>query len=130
MGMLETIGSYTKLTSQVKLQKHAKGSRPYYFDEPAVDRLLAMILALASEVSVSRDRQDTLERLISDKGLLSQNEIEDFQPTKEILAERDARREHYLGQILRIVDIDAADMGRNDVSPAWEKVINSVTETN
>lgn len=112
-----------------KLQKHAKGQRPNFFDDPAVDKLLAMLLASFGEVSVLRDRLDTVERLIEEKALFSRAEIENYKPSKGVLAERDEQREQYLSQVLRIIDIDVDNdqMGRNDESPEWQSVIDSVT---
>ena len=113
-----------------KLQKHAKGQRPSFFDDPAVDKLLAMLLASCGETSVLRDRVDTLERLIEEKGLLSRAEVDNYQPSKAVIAERDEQREQYLSQVLRIIDIDVDNeqMGRNDESPEWQSVIDAVVE--
>ena len=47
----------------------AKGRRPYFFDDPAVDKLLAMTMALAGELAVTRERLDTVERILAEKGL-------------------------------------------------------------
>ena len=114
------------MTEPVTLQKHAKGSRPQFFSDPAIDKLLAMVMALAGEVSVLRDRNDTWERLAEDKGLLERSEIEAFRPDKQVLAERDAWREEFLSQILRIIDVDADTMERNDLSERWQSVIDDV----
>ena len=47
----------------LELQKKAKGERPRYFEDPAIDKVLSITLALAGEVAVLRDRVDTIERL-------------------------------------------------------------------
>lgn len=112
--------------ANVSLPKHAKGVRPQFFNDPTSDKLLAMVMALAGEVSVMRDRNDTLERLIDAKGLIDKNEIETYRPSKEVIAERDAWRQEYLSHILRIVDLDADKMGRNDVSSEWQEIMDSV----
>ena len=112
----------------VELPKHAKGERPYFFDDPAVDKLLAMLLAMAGELSVLRDRQDTLERIIEEKGLISRLEVESYEPDKNVIAERDAQREEYLKQILRIVDVEISGMGKNDLSDEWQQVIDQVSK--
>jgi hypothetical protein len=109
-----------------KLPKHSKGVRPQFFNDPTSDKLLAMVMALAGEVSVMRDRNDTLERLIDAKGLINKSEIESYRPSKEVIAERDAWRQEYLSHILRIVDLDSNDMGRNDVSEEWQGIMDSV----
>jgi hypothetical protein len=113
-------------TGGVKLNKHAKGPRPQYFSDPASDKLLAMVMALAGEVSVMRDRNDTLERLIETKGLIDRSEIDTYKPSKEIMAERDSWRGSYLSHILRIVDLDTGDMGRNDISSEFQDIMDSV----
>lgn len=114
------------MNAQARLQKHAKGSRPYFFEDPAIDKLVAMLLALVGEVSVMRDRQDTLERLIVEASSISLDDIEQYEPSETVLAERDERRDQYLNQILRIVDIDTSDMRQNDLSPDWQRVIDAV----
>jgi hypothetical protein len=86
----------------------AKGKRPIYFENPETDKLLAMVLALAEEVSVLRDRLDTIERLTQAKGLLAQAEIDAYQPDPQAAAERDQQRAAYIARILRIVQADKA----------------------
>ena len=46
------------------LKRKAKGERPYFFDDPNVDKLVSMIMGLAGETSVLMDRVDTIERLL------------------------------------------------------------------
>lgn len=116
------------MSKTVELVKHAKGTRPQFFPDAASDKLLAMVMALAGEVSVLRDRNDTLERLIEEKGVLKRAEIEDYKPTKAVYAERDAWREEYLGHILRIMDLDDADMDKNDTSSQWNSIIKRVNK--
>jgi hypothetical protein len=72
--------------------RRAKGNRPYYFDDPAIDQLHAAFLALAAEVSVAYERIDTLERLLERTGTVSRKDVEGFRPEPEAAAERDARR--------------------------------------
>ena len=111
-----------------ELPKHSKGERPYFFDDPAVDKLLAMLLAMAGELSVLRDRLDTLERIVEEKGLINRQDIESYEPDKNVIAERDAQREEYLKQILRIVDVEISGMGKNDLSNEWQQVIDQVSK--
>ena len=40
--------------------KRAKGKRPEYFDDFAIDRLMSIVMALVAEVSVVRQRLDTI----------------------------------------------------------------------
>ena len=78
-----------------------KGRNPHFFDDPNTDRLLTMVMELASEVSVMRDRLDTHERLAAQKGLYSEDDIESFQPSEEDAASREARRGRFLDRLLK-----------------------------
>jgi len=89
-----------------KLPRKAKGERPYFFEDPAVDKLLAMLMALAGEVSVLRDRLDTVERLAQEHDLFKQTDIESYRPSDEVLVARAARREEFLSEITRIVQAE------------------------
>lgn len=85
------------------MAKKATGKRPIYFENPETDKLLAMVLALAEEVSVLRDRLDTIERLAQIKGLLSAAEIDAYQPDEVAAAEREQQRSAFVARILQIV---------------------------
>ncbi|OJJ25386.1 hypothetical protein BI308_11345 [Roseofilum reptotaenium AO1-A] len=80
--------------------KKAKGKRPVYLDNAKVDRLLTMIMTLASEVSVLHDRLDTLERLAQEKGILSLEDIEAYQPDEQTQQQREQWRQAYLERLL------------------------------
>ena len=75
--------------------------RPIAGLDPAEDRLLAMIAALASEVTMLRQRIDTVERLAEAAGVFSRADIEAFAPSPEAGAERDALRRRAIEKIFR-----------------------------
>jgi hypothetical protein len=91
----------------------AKGPRPYFFDDANVDKLLAMIMALAGEVSVLRERLDTHERLAKTQTWADTDNIEAYEPAAEIKLERDNGRTAYLARVLRIVTDDLEQLKRN-----------------
>lgn len=85
-----------------KLPLHPiKGRNPHFFDDPNTDRLLTMVMELASEMSVMRDRLDTHERLAARNGVYSENDIEDFEPTEDEATARAAWRDKFLDRILK-----------------------------
>jgi hypothetical protein len=86
----------------VKLPLTTKGKRPSFFDDPAIDQMMTFILELTAEVSVMRERLDTVERLLDAQGSVTRAAIEDYQPTPEVEAERNAWREAYLKRVLRM----------------------------
>jgi hypothetical protein len=78
------------------------GQRPYFLN-PDVERVLAITMAVAQELSVARERIDTLERLLELHGILARTEIDDFVPTRQEAAERGGWIQEYLVRVLRIV---------------------------
>ena len=105
-----------------RLKRKARGERPYFFDDPTVDKVVSMVMGLAGEVAVARDRLDTIERLLETKGLLKRAEIEAYEPTAVVMAERAAWCESFLGEILRIVEIDLDAVATGDTRPYDEAI--------
>ena len=105
------------MSEQPKLKRKAKGERPYFFEDPSVDKLLAMLMGLAGEVSVMRDRMDTMERLAEERNLFTQTDIQNFQPSEAALKERAERREVFLGEITRIIQAELEGMQESDGAP-------------
>ncbi|MGD9603513.1 MAG: hypothetical protein AB7O21_14265 [Gammaproteobacteria bacterium] len=110
-----------------RLKRKARGERPYFFDDPSVDKAVAMIMGLAGEVAVLRDRQDTVERLLDARGVLRQHEIEAYVPPAEVAAERAAWRERFLGEVLRIIEIELEAERTGDQAP-YDEAIRLVVE--
>jgi hypothetical protein len=81
----------------------AKGQRPYFLEDKAVERVLNITMAVASEVAVMHERLDTIERLLSSKNILQNAEIEAFVPDATQAEERQRWHASYIARILRIV---------------------------
>jgi hypothetical protein len=80
-----------------------KGKRPWFYESKEAERVLNIALALAQELSVTRERLDTLERLLQAKGLMSQAEIDSYVPNKAVATERGLSTQAYLARVLRII---------------------------
>jgi hypothetical protein len=94
--------------------RRAKGKRPDYFDDPAVDRLLSIVMALVGEVSVQRQRADTLERLLETKNVLTREEIERFVPDRAAAEERGVATKAYIARVMRGVQQAMEAMAADD----------------
>lgn len=110
-----------------KLKRKAKGERPYFFDDPAIDKLLAMLMGLAGEVSVLRDRLDTVERLAEQNKLFTRTEVESYQPDEAALKERAERRAVFLGEVTRIIEAELEGMQDEDDAP-YSQALDMVTK--
>ena len=98
------------MSDKSEIKRVAKADRPpFYPDEPAAEKILAMVTALATEVAVLRERQDTFERIAEDKGYVLASEIENFQPSAEDAAQRRQWRNAYLDRVFHVLldDVDA-----------------------
>lgn len=81
----------------------AKGQRPYFFDDPAVERVLSITMAVAGEVAVLRERLDTIERLMEAGRPVTKAAIDAFKPTDDEARERQEWHAAYVARILRII---------------------------
>lgn len=98
----------------IRIARVAKGKKPQYFADPATDKLLWMTISLMQELSVTRDRLDTVERLLERGKLLRTRDIEDYAPTGQPAAERDIRRAAYIERVMRALQAERDDQGRAD----------------
>ena len=81
--------------------KKAKGKRPEYFADPESERMLSILMAVVGEVSVLRERMDTVERLLEAKGSISRDDIESYVPDKQAAYERGAMTREYIYRVMR-----------------------------
>lgn len=81
----------------------AKGERPYFFDDPAVERVFSITLAVATELAVMRERVDTIERLLEAGQPVSKASIDAFRPDSDAARERQLWHAEYIARIFRIV---------------------------
>lgn len=68
-----------------------------FFSDPAIDRLMTTVLALAGEVHVSRTRQRALESLLVKANVITPEALEAWQPS----APERAQAEAELAQMVR-----------------------------
>ena len=107
---------------KIKLPRTAKGKKPQYFEDPTVDKLLSMVLTLMGELSVTRDRLDTVEQLIEKNGLFKVDDIETYDIPEEVNHARMERRSAYIARVLKCVQdeleaLQSKDEGQNTELP-------------
>ena len=102
----------------VRLPRSSKGKRPTFFpDEPAADRLLTMVMALATDVAALRERLDTVECLAEQKGLVLGEEIESYEPSIEDRERREAWRQAFMDRLLQVLADEVAAGGAQPRPP-------------
>ena len=67
---------------------------PAFFDNPAIDNLIAVTMELGAELWVQRERMRIIEKILAEKGVVTAELIEQYTPSAEesaaVRAERDA----------------------------------------
>ena len=86
----------------VKLPRHTRGKRPHFFDDPAIDQMMTFLIELTTEVSVLRERLDTVERLLERDGKVTRASIEAYVPEAEVEGERAGWRDAYVKRVFRM----------------------------
>ena len=112
----------------VKRIRTAKGRRPYFFEDPNIDKLLAMIMALTGEVSVLRERLDTHERLAAKKKWSSHQAIEDYEPDEITEAFRAQWRSEFIARVLRIVQVELDQISREKEDKEYADIVKEVSK--
>jgi hypothetical protein len=85
------------------LPRSVRGGRKFFFDDPAVDKVLAMLLTLASEVWALRERMAAIEAVAAKRGLPLDLEIERHEFTPEQEATLAKLRNDFIGGLFRIL---------------------------
>jgi hypothetical protein len=85
--------------------------RQTYFNATDIDRVMAIVLALVSEVASIRERLDTHERIAGDT--LDPARIEAYQPAPEVEDAREAWRDAYIRRLFRVITEDVAALKPN-----------------
>jgi len=109
--------------------RRAKGKRPWFFNDPDVERVLSITMAIAMEHAVTRQRLDALERLLEQKGVFSRDELDCFQPAREVEAERTQWMKEYIARVLRIVQQETEALEGEGMDAPMERVMDELSNT-
>jgi|JI10StandDraft_1071094.scaffolds.fasta_scaffold833743_2 hypothetical protein len=71
-----------------------------FFNDPAIDRLVNVALALAAEVQLLRDRQRAMESLLRRQGVVAPEHIESWEPDDAEHAAAEAERDLFVRNVL------------------------------
>ncbi len=116
------------VAAPVIVQRVSKGRRPQYFSDPAIDKILWATLTLAQELAVTRDRLDTVERLLAGKNVLRSGAVDAYQPPAAVATTRDRDREAFIARILRAVEAELEEATGRDSPRSQDDVIAAVSE--
>ena len=106
----------------------SKGRKPAYFADPATDKLLQMVITLAGELSVVRDRLDLVERLATEAGAFDRGKLETMLLSEADKTERDASRADFVARVLRVLDQDLEEI-TNPEARSFAELVTELGKT-
>ena len=77
----------------------APGGRATFFDDPMIDHLLATITNLTMELSVTRERLDSLERLLAEQGTMAAGAIDAMHHDPDAQRQRAGQRTQLVASV-------------------------------
>jgi len=91
-------------------------SKDFFLGDPMLDRVMKVVMAVARENYVTKDRLALVEKKLSEQGILSIESIDSFSPSPDEEAEIKKRRDEYVSSILRplVKEILEPDQGRGN----------------
>jgi hypothetical protein len=96
-----------------RLRKARGPERPTYLGRDDVDRVMAVLLALTSEVATLRERIDTHEQLAAQGRAATPEQVEAHVAEPAVEAAREVWRDAYIRRLFRVVTEDVEELDRS-----------------
>ncbi|MFN8534961.1 MAG: hypothetical protein U0556_15600 [Dehalococcoidia bacterium] len=88
----------------------AREDRPQYFEDPAVDRLLQMVLELSAELWAVKDWQFVVNNLLEERGVLTVEDVQTYQPAEADQQRLTAEREKFVHRLIKHISATVEPM--------------------
>jgi|TARA_B100000242_G_C42967554_1_gene448894 hypothetical protein len=75
-------------------------SKKSWLGDPILDKMFQVVIRLAGELYVTKDRLTTLETIIEEKGLLDLSEIETYSKNAENNKKINEQRDEFIANLL------------------------------
>lgn len=90
------------------MRRTIRGGRSYFFDDPATDKLLNMVMVLASEVWTLRERLAAFEALQVDKRQQQPGEIDRYEFSEQDESRLAVQRKEFIDSLFRVLQEEVA----------------------
>lgn len=77
------------------------GDNPSYFADPIQDALVNMVMELAAQVWVNRERMAALEAVLEERGELPADAVEGYRPDPQRAARLRQERDRFVADLLK-----------------------------
>jgi hypothetical protein len=106
--------------------KDVKGKRPAFYEAPGMDQAMSMIMVLANEIAVIRDRLDSAERVAKASGIDLAAGIEALELDQPALEAREAWRQDFLERLFYLMRKDASEAAQADTDDSYRTTIADI----
>ena len=107
------------------LPRTIRGGRPVFFADPAVDKVISMMLNLASEVWALRERLAAVEAIGRARGVILADEVDRHEFAATDAARLEGQRRDFIDGLLRALKVEtpaASAPGRREPVSAAARV--------
>lgn len=111
-----------------RLPRHSRGKRPGFFEAPGLDRAMSMILVLANEMSVMRDRIDAMERAAAHLGLDLTAAIEALPLDEAALQAREARRQQLFERLFYLTLKESEEVSEGQTDESYRAALRDIAK--
>jgi hypothetical protein len=105
------------------LPKKAKGARPQFFADPALDAVVSTMVTLTSEVWTLRERVLTLEELLAKQRVLPAGAVDGHVVTGEEATARFDEAKAFVARVLRVFYEWREEIVREETEEGYHEVI-------
>lgn len=116
------------MSRSVSLPRTIKGKRPDFFETPGVDDALSMILVLAQELTVLRERLDSAERMAAKHGIALAEEIETLPLDDALVAEREKWRQAFYDRLFYLAKQRRAEIEGKQSAATYAKTLDDISK--
>lgn len=120
--------TYPAQNTAPRAQRDARGKRPQFYETAGLDEAMSMIMVLASEVTVLRDRLDSAERVAKAGGLDLAAGIETLELDQQALEEREAWRQNFLDRLFYLARKDASEAAAQETGEGYSATITEIAQ--
>ncbi len=116
----------TEAADRPHVIKDAKGKRPQFYAEPGIDQLMSMVMVLAGEVCMLRDRMDAHERVAKLHGINLAEGIDALTLDDEALQAREAYRQDFLDRLFYLARKEANEAAAQESDEGYRATIADI----
>jgi hypothetical protein len=116
------------MSGEEKMRRNAKGKRPGFYDDPALDQMMSMLMVLTSEVSVLHDHLDLMKRAFVARGIDVAAAMASLKLDQAALDAREAARQALLDRVFYLMRKEAGEAAAQETASGYIAVIDEIAQ--